>query len=278
MRTGVDFEPVLDQMKEYIIRLLHHFQPHLVRSAMSYPVGPTGFFTMFRFDFILDPQLHPWLIEVNQSPNLSSDVNVDLQNMFQRISWSLLSLNGYGQGQLRYPLNAEGQQDITAHHNDVDIGWCVCSRCEDTCAGDCVMCRRCRAPEQTRMLRVRTQADMHAEAAPNTCMLRLRSGAALTAVILALGAHCSAWFDLALCMGVGLAAAPRAVSAAQASSARRACSMVPKYLKEPPQLLAEHALRCRSSFRSIGTARASSACSRPTSTWLRDLQSRNSLR
>lgn len=153
--AGVDFEPILDQMKEYIVRLLHHFEPHLRRSAWAYRQGPDAFFAMFRFDFLLDPNLQPWLIEINQSPNLSSDTNADLSNMFQRISWSLLNLMGFGRGQLRYPGNAADQADIIAHHNDLDIGWRVCSACGDSCDGDCVICRRCRTPEQSKMLRVR---------------------------------------------------------------------------------------------------------------------------
>lgn len=142
-------------MKEYIVRLLHHFEPHLRRSAWAYPHGPDSFFAMFRFDFLLDPNLQPWLIEINQSPNLSSDSNADLSNMFQRISWSLLNLMGFGSGQLRHPGNAADQADIIAHHNDIDIGWRVCSACGDSCDGDCAICRRCRTPEQSKMLRVR---------------------------------------------------------------------------------------------------------------------------
>lgn len=141
-------------MKEYIIRLLHHFQPHLDSSAHYYPAGPAGFFSMFRFDFMLDLNLQPWLIEINQSPNLASDATPDLKNMFQRIVFSLLNLNGYGYGQLRHPLNPPDQMEVIAHHNDVDIGWRICSRCEDTCDGDCLMCRRCRTPEQSRILQV----------------------------------------------------------------------------------------------------------------------------
>ena len=153
--AGIDFEPILDQMKEHIVRLLHHFEPHLRSSAYRYPHGPDSFFAMFRFDFLLDPNLQPWLIEINQSPNLSSDSNADLSNMFQRISWSLLNLMGFGHGQLRWPGNPPDQAEVIAHHNDIDIGWRLCTACGDSCEGDCTICRRCRTPEQSKMLRVR---------------------------------------------------------------------------------------------------------------------------
>ena len=159
-------------MKEMIVKALLHFEPELRGEALSfYPHGSRTFFSMYRFDFILDRALQPWLIEVNQSPNLSSDSTEDLKNMFQRISFSLLQLMGFGHGQLRHPHNAPDHGEIIGHHNDVDIGWRVCSRCtpirtqgaangaggkdDDACAGECSICRRCRTPEQTRMIQVR---------------------------------------------------------------------------------------------------------------------------
>lgn len=155
----MDFDPILLQMKEYIIRLLRHYQPHLVSSARWYKAGSPGFFSLFRFDFMLDPNLQPWLIEINQSPNLASDANPDLKNMFQRIAYSLLNLNGYGYGQLRHPMNPPDQVEVIAHHNDIDIGWRLCGKCSDTCDGACLICRRCRTPEQSRMLQVRCPLD-----------------------------------------------------------------------------------------------------------------------
>lgn len=163
--TGVDFEEILTSMKEMIVKALLHFEPELRSEALSfYPHGSRSFFSMYRFDFLLDRALQPWLIEVNQSPNLSSESTEDLKNMFQRISFSLLHLMGFGFGQLRHPHNAADHKEIIGHHNDVDIGWRVCSRCtpvgnatgdDDECAGECNICRRCRTPEQTRMIQVR---------------------------------------------------------------------------------------------------------------------------
>lgn len=162
-------------MKEHIVRLLHHFEPTLRNEALRYPHGPRSFFGLYRFDFLLDETLRPWLIEVNQSPNLSSDSTLDLKDMFQRISFSLLSLVGLAPGQLRHPRNANDQVSIVAHHNDIDIGWRVCTECAarasfnastsdaspapvqaapGECDGACAICRRCRSPEQTRMLQV----------------------------------------------------------------------------------------------------------------------------
>jgi hypothetical protein len=168
--AGINFEDILDRMKEMIVLLLLHFEPTLREEAVFFEHGSRSFFGMYRFDFILDRQLQPWLIEVNQSPNLSSESTKDLKNMFQRISFSLLHLMGFGYGQLRHPNRASDQLDIIGHHNDVDIGWHTCSKCnyvgsidrstgnktepEPGCQGPCIICRRCRTPEQTRMIQV----------------------------------------------------------------------------------------------------------------------------
>ena len=157
-------------MRESIVRLLHHFEPTLRNEALRYPHGARSFFGLYRFDFLLDEQMRPSLIEVNQSPNLSSDSTLDLKDMFQRISFNLLSLVGLAPGQLRHPGNAEDQAQVVAHHNDVDIGWRVCSHCAATpvegdagteCAGACAICRRCRSPQQTRMLQVWHTCSQH---------------------------------------------------------------------------------------------------------------------
>ena len=159
----------MDEMKEDIVRLLLHFEPTLRNEALFYPGGSRSFFTIFRFDFMLDEALKPWVLEVNQSPNLSSESTLDLKNMFERVSFSLLNLVGLGLGQMRHPYNPEGHEDIVGHHNDIDIGWRVCSQCTaadgsddsgvqgemEGCTGDCAMCRRCRTPEQSQMIRVR---------------------------------------------------------------------------------------------------------------------------
>ena len=156
--------------------------PHSASNVQAryYPGGARSFFALFRFDFMLDERLTPWLIEVNQSPNLSSDATADLRNMFQRISFSLLNLMGFGLGQIRHPGNPGGHAEIIGHHNDIDIGWRVCGACTaadggeatgaqgelEGCDGRCAICRRCRTPEQSRMLQVRAVLRVRTAAPP----------------------------------------------------------------------------------------------------------------
>eukprot|EP01025_Chloroclados_australasicus_P011088 TRINITY_DN14802_c1_g2_i1.p1 TRINITY_DN14802_c1_g2~~TRINITY_DN14802_c1_g2_i1.p1 ORF type:complete len:524 (-),score=42.90 TRINITY_DN14802_c1_g2_i1:233-1804(-) len=142
------------QMQKQILKILVEFQPTLAKFARKYPNGNTNFFSLYRFDFIIDEQFVPWLTEVNQSPNLSSHHTKDLKNMFQRIVYNLLSLNGLLKGQINHPETDEFALSLIAHSNEIDIGYDVCKNCTQTCSNDrCYICRRCRAPEQSRMIK-----------------------------------------------------------------------------------------------------------------------------
>jgi hypothetical protein len=73
-RAGLDFDTILEQMKDDVVKLLS--RPSQLRASANslphglYPSSPC------RFDFMVDRQLKPWLIEVNQSPNLASIATV----------------------------------------------------------------------------------------------------------------------------------------------------------------------------------------------------------
>ena len=77
---------------------------------------------MYRFDFMIDPQLTPWLVEVNQSPNLSSKYMYDLKDMFERLPYGALKLKGLGKGGLLHPDTDKRTSELLVHYNDVDIG------------------------------------------------------------------------------------------------------------------------------------------------------------
>ena len=49
------------------------------------------------------------------------------------------------------------------HHGFVDIGYDVCGNCTDTCEDQCVLCRRCRVPAQSQMLKETLQEHANQE-------------------------------------------------------------------------------------------------------------------
>ena len=49
------------------------------------------FFELVRFDFVIDEDLHVWLMEVNLSPNLSSDHFPANRFMYEQVISSMMS-------------------------------------------------------------------------------------------------------------------------------------------------------------------------------------------
>eukprot|EP01024_Parvocaulis_polyphysoides_P028051 TRINITY_DN2536_c0_g1_i1.p1 TRINITY_DN2536_c0_g1~~TRINITY_DN2536_c0_g1_i1.p1 ORF type:complete len:282 (+),score=20.15 TRINITY_DN2536_c0_g1_i1:63-908(+) len=150
----LDADWVWFEMQKQIVRVLIDIQPTLVKFSKKYPHGDKNFFSLYRFDFIIDEQFVPWMTEVNQSPNLSSHHTKDLRNMFQRLVFNFLSLNGLLQGQINHPDTDEWSLELISHTNEVDVAFDICKNCTDTCSNDkCYICRRCRSPEQSKILK-----------------------------------------------------------------------------------------------------------------------------
>lgn len=55
------------------------------QAAHKWPNKSRQFFELFRFDFVFDDKLNPFLMEVNMSPNLSPSAHRHLSDMFGRI-------------------------------------------------------------------------------------------------------------------------------------------------------------------------------------------------
>ncbi|GMH46150.1 hypothetical protein BSKO_14114 [Bryopsis sp. KO-2023] len=154
-QEGVDIDKLMDKALRSINELLVNFEPTLASSALRHPHGRKSFFSLYRVDFLIDRNFQPWLTEVNQSPNLSSLHTKDLSNMFERIALSLMSLMGFMPGGLHHPHTTERDLEVIAHSNEIDIAYDICSKCKQDCGSSpkCMLCRRCRSPSQSSMIR-----------------------------------------------------------------------------------------------------------------------------
>lgn len=124
-------------------------------AAAKYGEQAPRFVSLYRFDFLVDEGLRRWLAEVNQSPNLSAAHTPGLKPMFDRLTWSFVSLLGLRPGALNHP-HTPDDDTVAVPTPMVDIGWDVCGACPaERCGEDaaCVLCRRCRTPQLTRQLK-----------------------------------------------------------------------------------------------------------------------------
>eukprot|EP01118_Nematostelium_gracile_P014777 TRINITY_DN5835_c0_g1_i1.p1 TRINITY_DN5835_c0_g1~~TRINITY_DN5835_c0_g1_i1.p1 ORF type:complete len:261 (-),score=66.12 TRINITY_DN5835_c0_g1_i1:66-848(-) len=69
---------MLDDIKDLITKTIIGVQPTLNSLNKSSFPKETGAFELVGFDVLIDQNLKPWIMEVNQSPSLSIDLPIDL--------------------------------------------------------------------------------------------------------------------------------------------------------------------------------------------------------
>lgn len=70
---------------------------------------------------------------------------------------------GLHRGGLFHPDTPEELETLMLHTSHVDIGYDICGNCTNTCAEKCIVCRRCRAPAQSQMLKETMQEHANQE-------------------------------------------------------------------------------------------------------------------
>lgn len=151
---GHDVENLVEQLKVRILELLLKMQPKLKGVADGYTHGSAGFFSMYRFDFMLDRQLRPYIMEVNLSPNLSSTRHKPLAVLFSNVINDLVRLVGFGSdGAHRHiEMTPETQQklnskDVAVADDDICQA-CLDMECSSTHMNCVAQCPSCRTPAQ----------------------------------------------------------------------------------------------------------------------------------
>ena len=69
---------------EFAVGEIWEIQQHKIRRSLeSYHVQPGQFFELFRMDFVLDQDANIFLLEVNMSPNLSSQTHPENASLYR---------------------------------------------------------------------------------------------------------------------------------------------------------------------------------------------------
>ena len=93
----MDWSKTTDAIRQVIMQDL----PNMKRRVKAWKDGQKHFFELYRFDFVFDNQLNPFLMEANMSPNLSPSAHPPLRTMFRNILRDLGTLTGISLGRKR---------------------------------------------------------------------------------------------------------------------------------------------------------------------------------
>ncbi|CAE7877829.1 TTLL5, partial [Symbiodinium sp. KB8] len=80
LRDGVDVDAMWGRVEELIVKTLLSIEGNVTAAVnMFVPCPATNCFQLFGFDVMMDAELNPWLLEVNFSPSLATDSDLDLR-------------------------------------------------------------------------------------------------------------------------------------------------------------------------------------------------------
>ncbi|GFS19003.1 tubulin polyglutamylase TTLL4-like [Elysia marginata] len=142
-QNGKDFTKLWNNIKNAIRDVFLAKEKDLVRSLQKYR-SKRNFFEMVRFDFVVDENLNPFLMEANMSPNLSSDHFPLNERLYEHVIFNLLSLVGVAHytstnDQKASPTN----EAMLVSSQDIHVFPDFCNR--QVCSKNCqkLVCRLC---------------------------------------------------------------------------------------------------------------------------------------
>lgn len=74
---GLDPHLMMMRIEDVIIKTIISAEDKMFRNFEKYVPFRNNCFQLFGFDILIDSKLQPWLIEVNLSPSLGCDSDID---------------------------------------------------------------------------------------------------------------------------------------------------------------------------------------------------------
>jgi len=152
---GFETNFIWDQMYGVIAKVFLENQSRLIDSLYGYN-SQHNFFEMVRFDFILahvENQLHAFLMEVNMSPNLSSQHYPPNKRLYEQVLFNLFSLTGIKFGEYTLGSNVDNAKMVVDEGEIITYGFngesCAFCTCDGTTLGaknwfsPCRLCLPC---------------------------------------------------------------------------------------------------------------------------------------
>lgn len=146
---GVDSQKWWLDVQTAILQALQKTTPLMrAQQAVKYTGQRTNFFSLLRFDLMLDENLDTYLIEVNVSPGLHRpDMPPEEQLLSRKLIHDLLLLKGLGPGGHHHQFTRPGLLNVTFHPDSIALG-------EPVCAGGCETAEQCHSKEACMLCRI----------------------------------------------------------------------------------------------------------------------------
>lgn len=93
INLGLDPNLMMMRIEDIIIKTIISAEDKMFRAAEKYVPFRNNCFQLFGFDILIDSKLEPWLLEVNLSPSLACEADIDFQIKSRLVS-NLFNLIG----------------------------------------------------------------------------------------------------------------------------------------------------------------------------------------
>lgn len=96
----------------------------MIAACEPFPDKSRQFFEIYRFDFVFDDKLNPFLMEANMSPNLSPSAHPHLSKMFEKILVDTAKITGIvlGRARAKTPIDAAFEREQAGDWKLIESG------------------------------------------------------------------------------------------------------------------------------------------------------------
>lgn len=147
---GHDNGKLWRDIEDAIRRIYIDKEELFIQFGKKYP-SSQHFFELVRFDFLVDDQLQPWLLEANMSPSMSH--YAPNKQLYQQVLFNLFSLLGFTQRNSTSDAIKVADQDLSIVGGGPSQ-YCIsqdCDECDDQ--KKCAACWHCLADDMKDVLR-----------------------------------------------------------------------------------------------------------------------------
>ncbi|KAL7013776.1 hypothetical protein ACKWTF_015571 [Chironomus riparius] len=136
-----------NKIDDAIVKIVRNSEPYITKTTKSYNYSTHHFYELVRFDFILDENLTPYVMEVNMSPNITPARKKDEEyaKIYEQLVYNLVKMIGGG-SYFEFMTRFNDSDVMIANRKNiaVNIESCLKYECHRSCESKkCKLCLPC---------------------------------------------------------------------------------------------------------------------------------------